>query len=109
MPDPAVWVAKVVKEYNIDVVIDCEFDRIGCDRCCGGDQDGIYFVCRNLKCFIVGLHEETVLGLLEVRSAGVDYELHGYDEFETMVILSPGQVFPDPSSDRLWYSRSGFF
>jgi len=71
VPDPAVGVAKVVKEYDINVVIDCEFDCIGRDRGSGGDQDGIDFVCRDLECFIVGLHEEAVLALLEVRSAGV--------------------------------------
>ncbi len=94
----------MIKEYDINVVIDCELDRIGRDRGSSGDQDGIYLVCRDLECSIVGLHEEAVLALLEVRSASVDYELHGCDKFETMVILSPGQVFPDLFPDRLWCS-----
>ena len=33
MPDPAEWIAVVIKENDVDVVLDSEFDCVGRDRC----------------------------------------------------------------------------
>ena len=55
---PTLWVAEMVWEDDVDVVLNCEFHSVG-GRC--GYEHGIHFICRYFEGFFIGFYQETVI------------------------------------------------